>query len=186
VEALELLLGRRSSVRLREPGPSEEELDTIFKSALTAPDHGKLRPWFFIVIREEQRQAFGNLMADMLKVRRPDSGLEALNRERQKALRAPVIIVTVARIKCDSRIPEVEQIMSAAAAAQNIMLAAHALGYGAMWRTGAGVYDANVKSALGLELTDIITGLIYIGTRDSEPPKTVRPIPNDFVATWNE
>ena len=185
MDALELLLGRSSAVKLQEPGPTELELDTIFRSALRAPDNGKLRPWFFVVIQRDRRETFGNMMADMLQARRPDSPPEALNRERQKALRAPVIIVTVARVRTGTKIPEVEQIVSAGAAAQNIMLAAHALGYGAMWRTGQGVYDPNVKSALGLQPTDTITGLIYLGTRQGGPVNIEPPVPSDFVTTWS-
>ena len=186
MDALELLLGRDSALKLQEPGPGEKDLDVIFKSALRAPDHGRLRPWRFIVIANDKRERFGDLTAELLRARQPDATPEMLARERAKALRAPVIVVAAARIKPSDKIPEVEQIISAGAAAQNIMLAAHALGYGAMWRTGAPAYDPALKQALGLEPTDAIIGIIYLGTRSGGPaPAPARPVPGDFVENWH-
>ena len=107
-----------------------------------------------------------------------------LARERGKALRAPLIVVVVARIQSGSKIPEVEQIVSAGAAAQNIMLAAHALGYGAMWKTGEPAYDLRVKEALGLQASDAIVGFLYLGTRAAGSAPVARPEPQDFVVEW--
>jgi nitroreductase len=184
VDALELLLGRDSALRLEEPGPDAAALDTIFRSALRAPDHGRLRPWQFVLISQDQRERFGAVMADALQAREPNAPPEFLARERQKALRAPVIIVVAAQLKPSDKIPEVEQIISAGAAAQNIMLAAHALGFGAMWRTGAPAYDASIKQALGLSVNDTIIGFIYIGTRVGGSSPLPRPEPDEFVAVW--
>src|SRR5262249_13697226 len=164
MDAMKLLLERASAVRLQEPGPSQDELDAILRSALRAPDHGRLRPWQFIVISGEDRAGFGRLLADSLRARQPDATRETLDREEQKALRAPVILVVAARIKPGTKIPEVEQIISAGAAAEHVMLAAQALGYGAMWRTGEPAYDARVKEGLRLQASDAIVGIIYIGT----------------------
>src|SRR5688572_25086885 len=108
MDAVKLLLERASAVRLQEPGPTREELDTMLRSALRAPDHGRLRPWQFIVISGDDRARFGTLLAEALKVRAPDATPEMLDREQQKALRAPVIVVVVARIKPSEKIPEVE------------------------------------------------------------------------------
>src|SRR5258705_10433859 len=148
MDALKLLLERTSAVKVQEPGPTKEELDTILRSALRAPDHGRLRPWHFIVITGEGRTRFGNLLAEALRFREPAATREMLEREQNKALRAPVVVVVVARIKSGDRIPAVEQIVSAGAAAEHIMLAAQALAYGAMWRTGAPAYDERVKEGL--------------------------------------
>jgi len=184
MDALELLLGRESALKLQEPGPGDEALDVIFRSALRAPDHGRLRPWRFVVIPHEKRERFGVLMAESLRLRQPDTTPEMLDRERQKALRAPVIVVVVGRFKPSDKIPAVEQLISAGAAAQNIMLAAHAQGYGAMWRTGEAAYDASIKRALGLEPADAIIGFIYIGTRVGGSSPLARPVPEDFVEIW--
>lgn len=184
MDALELLLGRDSALRLQEPGPDEAALDTIFRSALRAPDHGRLRPWRFIVIPRDRRERFGEVMAEALRRREPNAPPEALARERQKVLRAPVIIVVAAHTRPSDKIPEVEQIISTGAAAQNIMLAAHALGFGAMWRTGPAAYDATVKQAFGLEAGDAIIGFLYIGTRVGGSSPLPRPVPEEVVAVW--
>jgi len=184
MDAVKLLLERASAVKLQEPGPTQEELNTILRSALRAPDHGRLRPWHFIVISGEERARFGMLLAESLKAREPDATREMLDREQQKALRAPVILVVAARIKPSEKIPEVEQIVSAGAAAEHIMLAAQALGYGAMWRTGAPAYDARVKKGLRLQASDAIIGIIYIGTPAMAPRELSRLELGDFVTRW--
>ena len=184
MDALELLLTRESALKLTEPAPGEDELQVIFRSALRAPDHGRLRPWHFVVVQTDKREAFGNVMANALRRNRSDATPEMLQREHDKAMRAPLIIVVAARIDRDRKIPPIEQIASAAAAAQNIMLAAHAQGYGAMWKTGAPAYDADVRQALGLMRQDEIIGFLYLGTRVDIASNVTRPIVRDHVSIW--
>lgn len=184
MDALELMLSRESALKLEAPGPSAEELDRIFASAVRAPDHGRLRPWQFVVIPEERRAAFGALMADSLKRRNPAVSDGELQRERDKAFRSPVIVAVAAKVQRGHKIPEIEQIASAAAAAQTIMLAAPALGYGAVWKTGAPAYDSSVKTALGLRAEDDIIGFLYLGTRVGGPSPIPRPEAREFVTTW--
>ena len=185
MDALELLHTRESTGRLIDPAPSESALAAIFKSASRAPDHGRLRPWRFVVIRGAARERFGDLMAESLKSRQPDVTEDMLTRERAKALRAPLIVAVGVRVQADGKIPEIEQILSGGAAAQNIMLAAHALGYGAAWKTGEPAYDAKVKEALGLQGTDAIVGFLYLGSRAGGGPSPLpRPAPEDFVTEW--
>jgi nitroreductase len=184
MDALEMLLSRDSALKLQPPGPSQEALERMFDSAIRAPDHGRLRPWHFIVVPGEQRERLGAVMADSLRRREPGASAEMLQRERDKALRAPVIVVVAARIRKGHKIPEIEQFASTVAAAQNIMLAAHAQGYGAMWKTGAPAYDASVKQALGLAADDEIAGFIYLGTRSGEAPPAARPVWRDHVSIW--
>ena len=119
-----------------------------------------------------------------MKSRDPAISPEMLERERQKYRRAPMIIVAAARPGPTDKIPEIEQLLSAGAAAQNVLLAAHALGYGAMWRTGALAYDDDVKSILGLERSDKIIGFIYMGTPVAAPPAQKRPEPSEFAFNW--
>jgi nitroreductase len=183
MDALELLHTRQSAAKLQEPGPDDMELAEIFRSAVSAPDHGRLRPWRFVVIREEARERFGELMAKTLKSRRPDTSAEMLERERAKPLRAPLIVVVAAHVQA-GRIPEIEQVLAVGAAAQNIMLAAYAMGFGAMWRTGDMAYDASVKTGLGLEEADAIVGFLYLGTPAGDPPPADRPVPERFVTEW--
>jgi nitroreductase len=184
MDALDLMLSRESALKLEPPGPSAAELETIFETAVRAPDHGRLRPWHFVVIDEARRAAFGNLMAESLRRRDPTVPEAGLQRERDKAFRSPVIVVVAAKVRRGHNIPEIEQIASASAAAQTIMLAAPALGYGAVWKTGAPAYDPAVKIALGLAGDDDIIGFLYIGTRVGGSSPIPRPEPSDFVTTW--
>ena len=184
MNALDLMLSRESALKLQSPGPSADELEQMLASAVRAPDHGRLRPWHFIVIDEDRRAAFGAVMAESLRRRDTSASEPELQRERDKAFRSPVIVVVAAKVKREHKIPEIEQIASASAAAQTIMLAAPALGYGAVWKTGAPAYDPAVKTALGLQAEDNIIGFLYIGTRAGGSSPIPRPDAKDFVTTW--
>ncbi len=187
MDAMEMLLGRSSATLLSAPGPTEAVLEQMIRSALRAPDHGRLRPWKFVVVREQMRGRFGEILAQSMKRKMPEAGQEVLQRERDKAMRAPMIIVTAYTAKPAAKIPVIEQMMSAGAATQNIMLAAHALGYGAMWKTGDAAYDDDTKRALGLEPADQIIGFLYIGQRvEPTKPLPARPRlePKDFMVEW--
>jgi nitroreductase len=184
MDALELLLGRESAIKLASPGPDRQALDVMFQSALRAPDHGRLRPWRFVVVPEDKRERFGEVMADCLRRQHPEASAEMLQRERDKAMRAPVIVVVAATVNRGHKIPEIEQLVSAAAAAENIMLAANAQGYGAMWKTGAPAYDATVKQALGLDADNDIVGFLYLGTQVGGGSPAARPAVQDMVSVW--
>jgi nitroreductase len=184
MDAMELLLTRHSATRLAPPGPDQPALEAMLRAALRAPDHGRLRPWRFVVIPENRREAFGDVLAHSLQAREPGVAPEELARERGKALRAPVIVVAAARMRRGHKIPEVEQIISAGAAAEHVMLAAQAMGFGAMWKTGGPAYDAAVKQALGLDAEDAIVGFLYIGTEAGEASPTPRPTLEGHVSVW--
>ena len=185
MQAIDALLTRHSARQLTEPAPDEAALALLLASAARAPDHGRLRPWRFVVLTGAGRERLGALLAGHLERIRPGATREALERERAKALRAPLILVVAAVVDEGSKVPALEQVLCAGAAAQNVMLAAHALGFGAMWKTGGAAHDAQVKSAFGLAPKDALVGFLYIGT---EPPATVgAPAPDswqDRVAYW--
>lgn len=187
MNAIDALTSRVSVPRLTDPGPTEAEIETILEAAARAPDHGRLRPWRFIVIRGAARGRLGDALADALASREPEGRQSQIERERAKPLRAPLIIVVAASVQPDHpKIPEIEQVLAAGCAAQNIMLTAHALGYGAMWRTGAPAYDPGIKAALGLAPADHIVGFLYLGAIDGEPPSgPERPHHGDFTTTWD-
>lgn len=184
MDALDLLLNRESALKLESPGPDQAALDRIFQAAVRSPDHGRLRPWRFVVIPEDRRAAFGDIMADSLIRKEPDASQDALRRERDKAMRAPVIVVVAAHPLKGHKIPEFEQIISAATAAQTIILAANAQGFGAMWKTGGPAYDPEVKRALGLAIDDQIIGFLYLGTRTGGSMAAARPKASDYVSVW--
>ena len=187
MQAIDVLLERRSAKALTDPAPDAGALELLLESAARAPDHGRLRPWRFIVIRGTARERLGELMADQLRRRQPAATAESLQRERQKALRAPLIVVVAAVCNAAAKIPPIEQILAAGAAAQNIMLAATALGFGAMWKTGDAAYDDTVKVALGLEAADAIVGFLYLGTAPAAAvPPPARGQWQDRVSYWGE
>jgi nitroreductase len=184
MQTIETLLRRYSGRVLREPAPDEGALRLMLESALRAPDHGRLRPWAFLVIEGEGRSRFGNLLAEHARRTRPAATEEAIERERQKAFRAPMIIVVAARTNPQAKIPVIEQILSAGAAAHAIVLAAFALGFNAVWKTGEAAYDESTKSALGLESKDAIVGFLYVGTDESDSPPPGRAAVQEFVRHW--
>lgn len=168
MEPLQLLKSRRTALALGDPGPSSLEVCGLLECAASAPDHGGLRPWRFIIIFSDARKAFGALLAADYLRRNPDADTQQRQREYEKAFRAPTIIVVAAVFDESSRIPSSEQHSATAAAAQNILLAAHALGFGSMWKTGPAAYSETVKQGLGLPPTAQIIGFIFLGT-DTRP-----------------
>ena len=185
MQAIDALLRRYSARALKEPAPDDAALGLILESATRAPDHGRLRPWRFIVIRSEDRAHFGELLAAHLRRTKGPVSDEALERERRKAFRAPLIIVVAAVVTVEGKIPEIEQVLSAGAAAQNMLHAAFALGFNGMWKTGGSAYDGQVKAALGLEPKDVIVGFMYVGTDEAGPGSLPRPDWRRFVQYWN-
>lgn len=164
MDAIDALIGRISAAQLAEPGPDAQQLQTILEAGIAAPDHGRLQPWRFIVIAGEARARLGDILADSLERREPSAPAGKLDAEKRKALRSPIVVVVAATIRESPNVPEVEQIVSAGAAAQNMLLAAHGLGLGGFWRTGAVAYDEEAKHALGLGENDRVVGFLYFGS----------------------
>jgi nitroreductase len=174
MDALQALTTRVSATGLTDPAPDDASLQKILQAATRAADHGRLKPWRFIVIRGDKREALGEIMAESLRKRRPDADAGMLKTEAAKPLRAPLIVVVAAQLSESSKIPEIEQVLSVGAAAQNILTAAYAMGFGATWRTGDSAYDPYVKEKLGLTAKDSIVAYIYLGT-----PGRALPTPPD-------
>jgi nitroreductase len=164
MDAIELILARCSPVQLVEPGPDRDQLDTILRAAVRAPDHGRMQPWRFLSIQGDARRRLGDLMMQSLERREPTIEPTKLNSEREKSMRAPLIIAAAAAVRAHPKVPDIEQIVAVGAAVQNMILAAHALGFGAFWRTGPAAYDFEVKEALGFSASDALLGFIYLGS----------------------
>lgn len=187
--SLSFIWNRRSVSRLVDPGPNREELNLILKAGSTAPDHGLLRPWRFIVFEGESRIHFGEILAEALLTRIRENLItptsSQLEKERNKLLRAPLIIVVAAKIDTQSTIPAIEQFAASAAACENMLLAATSLGFGSMWRTGEPSYDETVKHELGLRATDLVTGWLYFGTIDKRSKvSSPKPEVDNHVTFW--
>ena len=183
MDAVDVMISRVSPAKLSEPAPPPEALEKMLAAAVAAPDHGRIRPWRFVVIQGQARERFGELMAQSLARREKDISPAKLDFEKAKALRAPVLVVVAAAPKDDPKIPEIEQIEAVAAATQNFVIAAHALGYGTLWRTGKVAYDAEVKTALGLRGNDTVVGILYVGSI-ATPGAPRKIAPGDFVRHW--
>jgi nitroreductase len=182
------LLSRQSvPPRLVEgPAPSQAEIDDFLAVAVCAPDHGAIRPWRFHVIQGDALNRLGDIFVEALKKREPDAPRETIEKEQSRPLRAPLIIAACAKIDLSraEKIPAVEQIVAVATACQNILLAAHDKGYGAMMLTGVNARDPHVKAAFGLEAPDEIVGFIYIGTPLGPAFEKERPDPEEFTTVW--
>ena len=167
-DALEVIRARRSIGRLTEPAPSDEDLRQILEAGAAAPDHGELKPWRFIVLRGDAKDAFGEVLVDAYVARVQAVGGEPkdgqLKKERTKLGRAPVVVAVCAVNQHSDEIPWIEQVLAAGAATQNMSLAATALGYASMWRTGPAAYDRRILQAFGLGDDDAIVGFLYLGT----------------------
>lgn len=156
---------RASAGRLGAPGPTPVQLERMLEAARHAPDHGRMKPWRLVVLDEISKPKFASAAAEAKRRRVSTLGEEQLAAEREKILRSPLIIIVGCAVRENPKVPEIEQIIAAGAAAQNLFLAAHDLGYGVMWKTGAAAYDTDVKAAVGLEPHDHIIGVIHVGTR---------------------
>jgi nitroreductase len=162
---------RASSIKLTEPAPSKSQIERLLTAAVRAPDHGKLAPWRFVVLQGESRHVLANAMAESFLASNPAATVTQLDGERAKPLRAPAIVTVAARINKGHKVPEHEQIQAVAAAVQNMFLAAHAMGLGAMWKTGAATESSIVKRALGLDEADVIVAFLYVGTNATPGPQ---------------
>jgi nitroreductase len=183
-DILRFLQQRNSASRLIEPAPSAAQMESIFRAALRAPDHGWLRPWRFITIAGERRIALGELLERCLLARKPDADDAARAKARNSPLRAPLLVVVVAKLTEQHKVPVMEQRLSAGCAAQAILLAAEACGYAGIWRTGDATLDRAVMQGLGLAANEEIIGFVYLGSRDGAA-KPVPPLdPVDFVSAW--
>jgi nitroreductase len=164
MDVLTAINSRASAKTLSEPGPTPAQLETILGAAVRAPDHGRLSPWRFVVLSGARREILANAMIELTRRQHPGAAADELNKAGQKAMRAPTIVVVAAHTTDPAKIPAIERIVAVGAAVQNMFLAAHALGLGAMWKTGDAAYDDKVKTALGLEAGDHIVAFLYLGT----------------------
>lgn len=180
---VELLRTRRSlkPIELADPGPSPADLDTLLTIASRVPDHGKLVPWRFIVFEGEARLTAGTAIATAFVAKYPDAKPDQIEFERRRLARAPLVVAVVSRAAPHAKIPEWEQVLSAGAAAMNLVIAAHALGFGATWITEWYAYDRSVLDALGLAPHEKIAAFVHIGRPTQTPEDRPRPALADIV-----
>ena len=185
MQALDALLNRVSVPRLLEPAPTQEQRDVLFAAAMRAPDHGQLRPWRFLTVEGAAREQMGTLLAEAARLQDADAPQAAIDKAQNGPLRAPLVVVVIARLQEHFKVPKSEQLLAAACAAHGILLAAYAQGIGAVWRTGELSHAPRVTAALGLQAGEEIIAFLYLGT----PLKEMRDAPKvdsaEFVQVWS-
>ncbi len=185
-EALDLLKTRRSvkPIELSGPAPAPAELETLLTVASRVPDHGKLTPWRFIVFDGDARLKAGAAIESVFKSNNPQATEDQAAFERNRLARAPLVVAVVSRAGPHVKIPEWEQVLSAGAAAMNLVTAAHALGYAANWITEWYAYDRGVLDALGLAPNEKMAGFVHIGRPAKPPEDRPRPPLADIVTRF--
>lgn len=183
-ETLALLARRRSTLArlMAEPGPDAQQRDALLRLAARVPDHGKLFPWRFITFEGEARARFGDILEARLRDLEPDAPPERFELERNRFTRAPLVVAVISDVTENHKIPEWEQILSAGAACQTLLVAASAMGFAAQWLTEWYAYDPVARAALELSASERVAGFIYIGTASEDP--TERPRKPPRVSAW--
>jgi nitroreductase len=183
MDVFEAIYSRQSIGKVKADEIPHEVIEKLLSAAVQAPNHHKVRPWRFFVITGEGRSNLGDVSAQSLLKRIPDAAPAAVQTERDRFLRAPVVIAVGVDRPVDSRIDEIENVCAAAAAIQNMLLAATALDLGAKWRTGQQATDPMIKEALGLSPDQHLIGFIYLGYPEAQPPEKIRP-PFEDRTVW--
>jgi nitroreductase len=160
-------------------------IEKMLSAAVQAPNHYKVRPWRFAVMSGAAREKLGEVMAQSTKASKPEATEEELQKDRLKPLRAPVVIAVAVDKPALPKVKEIENVCATAAAVQNMLLAAHALGLGAMWRTGPAATDPAIKHFFGWEADQHLIGFVYIGYPQQEAAPHERPSFEDRT-TWME
>lgn len=185
--AARALIGSRRNVspkRLVEPGPSSAQREALLSLAAAAPDHGLLTPWRFIIVPAAQRRRLAEAFALALIDRDPGATLEQIESAREKAHRAPLLMVAVACLaEREPNTPALERMVSMGAAIQNILLGAHAMGFGAGLTSGQAMASSRLRDLCGLRVGEAAVCCVNIGTVDNRKPAArVRPLPEVFTS----
>jgi nitroreductase len=175
MELLDAIYSRQSIGKVRQDAVPREQIEQILAAAVQAPNHHRVRPWRFFVLTGMARSRLGEIMAQGLQQRQPDSTAEKVEVERARPLRAPVVIAVGVDKPADPKVVEIENVCAAAAAVQNMLLVANSLGLGAIWRTGPAAMDPKVKAFFGLEADQHLIGFVYLGYPEIERKPVERP-----------
>ena len=172
MDALELLVNRRSASRLAEPAPVGEQLENILRAGMRAPDHGTLQPWHFFIIEGEGRDRFSQLLEQGAVAAGQDE--KGIDKARSAPFRAPMIIAVVAKCQADHKVP----VMA-------MQMAAVAQGFNGIWRTGPLTGSAAVREGFSCGEQDKIVGFLYLGTPQLKASSTISvPDTTPFVSRF--
>jgi nitroreductase len=185
MDVFEAIYGRHSVKKVKQDLVARELIERILDAAVQAPNHYKVRPWRFVVLTGDTRHRLGEVMSASLRDRHAEYPQEAFDKAQATPLQAPVVIAVGVDKPSEAKVLEVENIEAVAAAIENLLLAAHALGLGAKWRTGEWASDRKVKEFLGFQPDQYIAGFIYIGYPEFAVEYPPRPSFADRVV-WME
>lgn len=185
-DLLSLLMRRHSipSRQLGEPAPDKPALHALLKAAIRVPDHGKLVPFRLIKLQGKAKQSFGAALATIAVRQHPEMSEAKQDKERQRYSFAPLVMIVVSCVDVRSKVPAIEQQMTAGCVAQNMLIGAYALGIGAQWLTGWAAYDPEVATLLRLGDHEKVVAFIHLGTAQIDVPDRDRPALSDHLSTW--
>ena len=184
MQAVDVLLNRVSVPRLVEPAPDAAQREVLFGAALRAPDHGMLRPYRFLTVEGPARERMGQLLAEALQQGSGEVTEQMLDKARLGPLRAPLVVVVIASLQEHFKVPKKEQLLTAACAAHGVLLAAYAMGIGAVWRTGELAYAGHVAKGLGLTADEEVVAFLYLGTPQNPPREAPKVDIATVVSAW--
>lgn len=185
-EAYALITSRQniSPKRLDEPGPSSQALEQIFRAAAAAPDHGLVRPWRFVLVPQNKRAELAEVFALALIDRDPGATLEQIESAREKAHRAPCLMLVVARLgQCEPPIPELERMVSVGCAVQNMLLMAHSQSFGSSLTSGQAMQSPRMRKLFSLADGEEAVCFVNIGTVTKRKASRLHPSPDAFVSS---
>ncbi|MBV5297129.1 MAG: nitroreductase [Rhodoferax sp.] len=184
--ALTLITSRQTILprRLTEPGPAAVQVNTLFRAAAAAPDHGLIRPWRFVLVPSDRRAAVAEGFAQALLERDAAATSEQVAQAREKAFRAPFLALAIARLgPCQPDIDPLERMVSVGAAIQNILLAAHGMGFGSSLTSGQAMRSAALRRLFQLAEGEQAVCCINIGTAHQRRPARLHPDVSTFVSS---
>ena len=185
MQALDALLNRVSVPRLLDPAPTAEQREVLFAAAMRAPDHGHLQPWRFLTVEGQAREQLGEILAQAALAQDAEAPQAVVDKARNGPLRAPLVVVVIAKLQEHVKYPKSEQLLAAGCAAHGILLAAYAQGIGAVWRTGELAYSPQVAQGLGLAEGEEVIAFLYLGTPQKEPRVAEKVDLAEFVSAWS-
>jgi nitroreductase len=169
---------------LVEPGPSVAQLERILDAAAAAPDHGELTPWRFVIVPQERRVLLAEVFAAALIDRDAAASTEQIGSAREKAHRAPLLMLAVARLgRREPDIPAEERLVSLGCALQNMLLVAHAMGYGAGLTSGQAMNSPRLRELFALAKGERAVCCINVGSVAKRRSMRLRPAPTAIVTT---
>ncbi|GAB6854215.1 nitroreductase family protein [Asaia astilbis] len=182
--ALDVLLSRASTDQLGLPAPDKGQIARILSAGLRAPDHGKIRPWRYIVIKGKNRAGFAEKVVEAMLAADPEVPEKKIAKRRQRFSEMPMTIALVMALNPQSKIPVAEQELSVGAGAMNVLNALHAEGFGGFWVSSDFAEQACFRDALGLTETQRLAGFLFVGTPEKPVGGSKRPDIQDYMAVY--